>query len=117
MIGAVFVFVSLGSLIFCFSKYGKGTEKVRKWVRVRVRKNTKNLSAGTGTGTGNFQIWVRKKGKGTDCFKLQRERKMYGTKLAKFLVRVRGRVRITFSFVSTGTDSVPVPALRGMPKT
>ena len=32
----------------------------------------------------------------------------------KKLVRVRERVRITFSFISTGTDSVPVPALRGM---
>ena len=27
----------------------------------------------------------------------------------KKLVRVRERVRITFSFISTGTDSVPVP--------
>ena len=48
--------------------------------------NTKILSAGTETGTGNFQIWVRKKGKGTDCFKLQGVRKIYGLKWAKFLV-------------------------------
>ena len=32
----------------------------------------------------------------------------------KNLVRVRERVRITFSFISTGTGSVPLPVLRGM---
>ena len=31
----------------------------------------------------------------------------------KKLVRVRERVRITFSFISTGTGSVPVHVLRG----
>ena len=62
---------------------------------------------------GEFCMGTEKR-EGTDFFKLQRVRKMYGTKVAKFLVRVRGRVRVTFSFVSTGTDSVPVTALRGM---
>ena len=39
---------------------------------------------------------------------------MYGLKLANFLVRGRGRVRVTFGFESTGTELVPVPVLRGM---
>ena len=115
MIVTVLVPVSLGLLFFCFLKYGKGTEKVRKWGRVRVRKKYQKFKCGYENGYGKLFDVVSEKREGTDCFKLQRVRKMYGTKLAKFLVRVRGRVRVTFSFVSTGTDSVPVPALRGMP--
>ena len=88
--------------------YGKFTEKVRVLV------NTNILSSGTGTGTGSFPLRVRKYGRGTGYFELRGVRKKYGKKSAKFLVWVRVRVRITFSFISTGTDSVPVPALRGM---
>ena len=61
-------------------------------------KNTEILSSGTGKGTGSSPKRVRKYGRSTDCFKLQGVRKMYGLKLANFLVRVRRRVRITFSF-------------------
>ena len=45
-----------------------------------------------------------------------RKKYVYGTVFVN-LVRVRVRVRVNMGFHGTGTDSVPVYAVRGMPST
>ena len=63
-----YVFVSLGSLIFCFSKYGKGTEKVWNWGRVRVRKKYKKFQCGYGNGYGKLSNMGTEKREGYGLF-------------------------------------------------
>ena len=101
--------------VFLFSKYWKSTGKVRERVRVRVRKKYQNFKCGYGNGYGwlplaGTEIWY-----GVRIILSTREYvNCTDDKWAKFLVRVRVRVRINFKFVSTGTEPVSVPALRGM---
>ena len=65
MLSGVYIYLSrsLGSLIFCFLKYGKGTEKVRNWGRVRVRKKNQKFKCGYGNGYGKLSnMGTEKKG-------------------------------------------------------
>ena len=68
LIGTVLVFVTLGSLILCFSNYGKGTEKVRKWGRVRVRKKYQKFKCGYGNGYGKLSNMGTEKREGYGLF-------------------------------------------------